>query len=58
MQLAMKTFAVDEQSVSGYIYHKLMGHDAAPPQVLRAQMPKRFVFPVDKVRSFPDSLCV
>lgn len=41
MQLAMKTFAVDEQSVSGYIYHKLMGHDAAPPQVLRAQMPKR-----------------
>lgn len=43
MQLAMKTFAVDEQSVSGYIYHKLMGHDAAPPQVLRAQMPKRSV---------------
>lgn len=43
MQLAMKTFAVDEQSVSGYIYHKLMGHDAAPPQVLRAQMPKRYV---------------
>lgn len=41
MQLAMKTFAVDEQSVSGYIYHKLMGHEAAPPQVLRAQMPKR-----------------
>ncbi|KAH8918063.1 P-loop containing nucleoside triphosphate hydrolase protein [Atractiella rhizophila] len=27
MQLAMKTFAVDEQSVSGFIYHKLMGHD-------------------------------
>lgn len=43
MQLAMKTFAVDEQSVSGYIYHKLMGHDAAPPQVVRAQMPKRSV---------------
>lgn len=41
MQLAMKTFAVDEQSVSGYIYHKLMGHEADPPQVLRAQMPKR-----------------
>ncbi|KAK4697556.1 regulator of nonsense transcripts 1, partial [Phenoliferia sp. Uapishka_3] len=45
MQLAMKTFAVDEQSVSGYIYHKLMGHDAAPPQVLRAQMPKRVSAP-------------
>ncbi|GAA5916537.1 hypothetical protein JCM8208_005043 [Rhodotorula glutinis] len=45
MQLAMKTFAVDEQSVSGYIYHKLMGHDADPPQVLRAQMPKRVSAP-------------
>ena len=43
MQLAMKTFAVDEQSVSGYIYHKLMGHDAAPPVVTRTQMPKRCV---------------
>ena len=41
MQLAMKTFAVDEQSVSGYIYHKLMGHEAQVPQVLRTQMPKR-----------------
>ena len=45
MQLAMKTFAVDEQSVSGYIYHKLMGHDAVPPQVLRTQMPKRVSAP-------------
>jgi hypothetical protein len=43
MQLAMKTFAVEEQSVSGYIYHKLMGHDVPPPQVLRTQMPKRCV---------------
>ena len=41
MQLAMKTFAVDEQSVSGYIYHKLMGHDAVTPQVLRSQLPKK-----------------
>ncbi|GAA6004679.1 hypothetical protein JCM10207_000978 [Rhodosporidiobolus poonsookiae] len=45
MQLAMKTFAVDEQSVSGYIYHKLMGHEADPPQVVRAQMPKRVSAP-------------
>ncbi|KAI8455720.1 RNA helicase-domain-containing protein [Phakopsora pachyrhizi] len=35
MQLAMKTFAVEEQS--------LMGHEAPPPQVLRTQMPKRSV---------------
>ncbi|KAI9495491.1 RNA helicase-domain-containing protein [Zychaea mexicana] len=39
MQLAMKTFAVDETSVSGYIYHRLLGHDVEP-QVLKTQMPK------------------
>lgn len=37
----MKTFAVDEQSVSGYIYHKLMGHEAALPNTLRNALPKR-----------------
>ena len=40
MQSAMKTFAVDETSVSGYIYHRLLGHDVEP-QVLKTQMPKR-----------------
>ncbi|CAG8497718.1 7295_t:CDS:2 [Diversispora eburnea] len=44
MQAAMKTFAVDETSVSGYIYHKLLGHEVEP-QVLRTQMPKRFSAP-------------
>ncbi|THH20883.1 hypothetical protein EW146_g550 [Bondarzewia mesenterica] len=44
MQLAMKTFAVDEKSVSGYIYHKLLGHELEP-QALRTQMPKRFSAP-------------
>ncbi|CAK5277486.1 unnamed protein product [Mycena citricolor] len=44
MQLAMKTFAVDEKSVSGYIYHKLLGHELEP-QTLRTQMPKRFSAP-------------
>ncbi|KAI8376540.1 RNA helicase-domain-containing protein [Radiomyces spectabilis] len=44
MQLAMKTFAVDETSVSGYIYHRLLGHDVEP-QVLKTQMPKRFSAP-------------
>jgi regulator of nonsense transcripts 1 len=42
MQAAMKTFAVDETSVSGYIYHKLLGHEVEP-QVLRTTMPKRFI---------------
>ncbi|UZJ55035.1 hypothetical protein CBS101457_004355 [Exobasidium rhododendri] len=44
MQTAMKTFAVDEQSVSGYIYHKLLGHDVEPV-TLRTAMPKRFSAP-------------
>lgn len=47
MQAAMKTFAVDEQSVSGYIYHKLMGHDAALPANMRTALPKRFVSAFD-----------
>ena len=45
MQAAMKTFAIDEQSVSGYIYHKLMGHVTAPPPPIRTQMPKRCAAP-------------
>ncbi|KAJ3991516.1 AAA domain-containing protein [Lentinula boryana] len=44
MQLAMKTFAVDEKSVSGYIYHKLLRHELEP-QTLRTTMPKRFSVP-------------
>ncbi|KAK0547452.1 ATP-dependent RNA helicase [Tilletia horrida] len=44
MQYAMKTFAVDEQSMSGYIYHKLIGHEVEPIN-LRTAMPKRFSAP-------------
>jgi regulator of nonsense transcripts 1 len=40
MQLAMKTFALDETSVSGYIYHRLLGHEVEP-QILRTQLPKK-----------------
>ncbi|MCO5598802.1 hypothetical protein L7F22_052901 [Adiantum nelumboides] len=43
-QAAMKTFAVDEQSVSAYIYHKLLGHEVEPV-TLRTSMPKRFSAP-------------
>ncbi|KAF7186277.1 Regulator of nonsense transcripts 1-like [Pseudocercospora fuligena] len=44
MQHAMKTFAVDEMSVSGYIFHRLLGHDvnAAP---LKVNMPRKFSVP-------------
>ena len=44
MQAAMKSFAVDETSVSGYLYHKLLGHDVEEP-VLKVQLPKRFSVP-------------
>ena len=44
MQNAMKNFAVDETSVSGYIYHRLLGHDLEPQQ-LKCVLPKRFSVP-------------
>lgn len=30
MQQALKTFATDEQSVSGYLYHRVLGHNVEP----------------------------
>lgn len=35
MQMAMRTFAVDETSVSGYLYHRLLGHDVEEPTISR-----------------------
>ncbi|KAJ3227803.1 ATP-dependent helicase NAM7 [Clydaea vesicula] len=44
MQTSLTNFAVDENSVSGYIYHRLLGHEVEP-QVLRVQLPKKFSAP-------------
>ena len=44
MQDAMKMFAVDETSMSAYLYHKLLGHDVEP-QVIRAKLPRRYSAP-------------
>lgn len=44
MQFAMKTFAVDEMSVSGYIFHKLLGHEVAAAP-MKVPMPKKFSVP-------------
>ncbi|XP_031126983.1 regulator of nonsense transcripts 1 homolog [Ipomoea triloba] len=44
MQGAMKTFAVDETSVSGYIYHHLLGHEVEM-QMVRNALPRRFGAP-------------
>lgn len=46
MQTGMKTFAVDETSVSGYIYHKLLGHEVEE-QVVKCQLPKRLVLQIN-----------
>ena len=39
-QAALKTFAADDRSVSGYLYHRLLGHDVEE-QVLRVAVPAR-----------------
>lgn len=44
MQLAMKTFAVDEMSVSGYIFHKLLGHEVAAAP-MKINLPKKYSVP-------------
>lgn len=44
MQMAMKTFAVDELSVSGYIFHKLLGHEVAVAP-MKTTLPKKFSVP-------------
>ena len=44
MQRAMHSFAVDETSVSGYLYHRLLGHEVEP-QLLRVALPKRYSAP-------------
>jgi regulator of nonsense transcripts 1 len=40
MQNALKTFAVDDTSVSGYLYHRLLGHDVEP-QTLKTFVPSK-----------------
>lgn len=41
MQNALKTFAVDDTSVTGYIYHKLLGHAVADQTITNAKIPTR-----------------
>lgn len=44
MQSAMRTFAVDDTSVSGYVYHRLLGHEVEHQQI-RVTLPKLFTAP-------------
>jgi len=44
MQAALRKFAVDEASVSGYIYHRLLGHEV-DDVLMRCSLPKLFDAP-------------
>eukprot|EP00397_Hematodinium_sp_SG-2012_P000957 GEMP01000958.1.p1 GENE.GEMP01000958.1~~GEMP01000958.1.p1 ORF type:complete len:998 (+),score=225.65 GEMP01000958.1:73-3066(+) len=44
MQSAMRTFAVDDTSVSGYLYHRLLGHEVEH-QLIRVTLPRHFTAP-------------
>mmetsp|Transcript_36703 Transcript_36703/g.80318 ORF Transcript_36703/g.80318 Transcript_36703/m.80318 type:complete len:1068 (+) Transcript_36703:116-3319(+) len=39
MQNALKTFAIDDTSVTGYIYHRLLGHPVEEQRIANAKMP-------------------
>ncbi|CAK9299184.1 unnamed protein product [Gordionus sp. m RMFG-2023] len=45
MQSALHTFAVDETSVSPYIYHKLLGHQVEDVTIKCSALPKKFSAP-------------
>jgi regulator of nonsense transcripts 1 len=44
MQSALRSFAVDETSISAYIYHRLLGHDVEA-QTLKVTVPKKLSAP-------------
>ncbi len=44
MQAALRTFASDNTSVSGYLYHTILGHHVEPTSV-KATLPRRFSAP-------------
>ncbi|XP_059487209.1 regulator of nonsense transcripts 1 [Neocloeon triangulifer] len=44
MQVALRKFAVDENSVSSYIYHRLLGHEVEEV-LFRCNLPKHFSAP-------------
>jgi regulator of nonsense transcripts 1 len=44
MQNALKTFAVDDTSVSGFLYHRLLGHDVEA-QMLKTVLPTKLNVP-------------
>ena len=45
MQKALKTFAIDDTSVTGYIYHTLLGHAVEEQRIATAKLPVDFTVP-------------
>jgi regulator of nonsense transcripts 1 len=45
MQNALKTFAIDDTSVTGYIYHKLLGHVVEEQMIGNAKIPESWHVP-------------
>lgn len=45
MQAAMRSFAMDEKSVSPYLYRQLLGYTDAPEPEIRVTLPKKFSAP-------------
>ena len=45
MQKAMKTFAIDEYSVTGYLYHLLLGHEELEEQTIKVNVPSSIQAP-------------
>ena len=43
-QRALKTFAIDEYSVTGYLYHLMLGHDSEQ-QLIKVNLPKSIFAP-------------
>jgi regulator of nonsense transcripts 1 len=41
MQSALKTFAIDDTSVTGYIYHKLLGHPVKDQLITNVKLPAK-----------------
>lgn len=45
MHAAMRTFAVNETSVSGYLFHRILGHEVAEQVITVSKMPARLSAP-------------
>jgi len=45
MQKTLKTFAIDELSVTGYLYHLLLGHEPPQQQLIKCDIPSNIFAP-------------